>query len=43
MNDKIKKKPNLGRIPLPKKVGFAFRDKSKYDRKKKHKGEKEDG
>jgi hypothetical protein len=39
MDKTIKKKPNLGRIPLPKKAGFSFKDKSKYSRKTKHKTE----
>jgi hypothetical protein len=35
---KKKKKPNLGRIPIPR-PGTYHKDKNKYNRKKKHKKE----
>lgn len=38
MSKKKDKKPNLGRIPIPR-PGSSHKDKSKYSRKKKHKGE----
>jgi hypothetical protein len=34
-----RKKPKLGRIPIPR-PGSAHKDRSKYDRKRKHKKEK---